>query len=500
MPSLKAECTASQPEHPMTFGSLERRPIVAEFNGGEITSDAGLLLIRQIDQHYGFSHQIAACFTDHRDPSRVEHTLEAMVAQRLYGLVQGYEDLNDHEELRADVMLGLAVGKLERRRGEGAPLAGKSTLNRFEQSYRRDDSAAVNPRYVKTTVDPASLEAVLLSLFFAQQTTTPKRLILDMDVTDDTTYGEQEGAAFNGYYQSTCYTPLYIFCGRQLLVARLRPANVDPAAGALEELQRIIPAIQAQWPAVKILVRGDSAYSRDDIMTWCEATPNVDYVFAQGSNAVLGRLSHRWAERATADYQQRRQQASAALTPHLSPDTPSADDLDALVPEVTLYGCFAYQTQESWSRSRRVVCKVTAGPKGCRHHFVVTSVSAQQASSQRLHADYYCPRGEMENRLKEQQLDLFSDRTSNHYFDDNQLRLWFSAFAYGLLNALRQQVLLHTELANARVGTIRTQLLKVGALIRISVRRIHIAMHSSFPRRLLFQQVFQRLMALPNTA
>ncbi len=216
-------------------------------------------------------------------------------------------------------------------------------------------------------------------------------------------------------YQSTCYTPLYIFCGRQLLVARLRPANVDPAAGALEELQRIIPAIQAQWPEVKILVRGDSAYSRDDIMTWCEATPNVDYVFAQGSNAVLGRLSHRWVERANTQYQQRRQQASETLSAQWSPDAPSPEDLDALVPEATLYGCFAYQTQESWSRSRRVVCKVTAGAKGGRHHFVVTSLSARQVSSQRLHADYYCPRGEMENRLKEQQLDLFSDRTSTRY-------------------------------------------------------------------------------------
>lgn len=321
-----------------------------------------------------------------------------------------------------------------------------------------------------------------------------------MDVTDDPTYGEQDGASFNGYYQSTCYTPLYIFCGRQLLVARLRPANVDPAAGALDERQRIIPAIQAQWPEVTILVRGDGAYSRDDIMTWCEATPNVDYVFAQGRNAVLGRMSHRWAERATADYQQRRQQTRAALTPHLSPDTPSADDLDALVPEATFYGGFAYPTQASWSRSRRVVCEVTAGGKGVRHHVVVTSLSPKQASSQRLHADYYCPRGEMENRLKEQQLDLFSDRTSNHYFDDNQLRLWCSAFAYGLLNALRQQALTHTELANARVGTIRAQLLKVGALIRITVRRIHVAMHSTCPYRHLFQQVYQRLMALPNTA
>ena len=483
----------------MTFGHLERRPIVAEFTGGEITSDAGLLLIRQIDQQYGLSKQIASCFTDHRAPSRVEHSIEEMVSQRLYGLVQGYEDLIDHEDLRNDVLLGLAVGKLERRRGDGAPLAGKSTLNRLEQSYRQADSAAVNQRYVKTTVDPRQLEAVLLSLFFAQHSTPPRRLILDMDVTDDSTYGRQEGSGFNGYYQSHCYTPLYIFCGRQLLVARLRPANVDPAAGALLELQRIIPAIQAQWPEVKILVRGDSAYSREEIMAWCEATPNVDYVFAQASNRVLGRLSTRWTERAAADYQQRRQQTSDALAVHLGADVPSSKDLDGLVTEAMVYGCFPYQTQESWSCPRRVVCKVTAGAKGTRHHFVVTSLSSQQVSAQRLHTDYYCPRGEMENRLKEQQLDLFSDRTSNHYFDDNQLRLWFSAFAYSLLNALRQQALQQTELANARVGTIRTQLLKVGALIRCSVRRIHLALHSTFPRRQLFQQVFQRLMALANT-
>jgi hypothetical protein len=309
----------------------------------------------------------------------------------------------------------------------------------------------------------------------------------------------QEGAEFNGYYQSTCYTPLYLFCGRDLLVARLRPANVDPAAGALEELQRVIAAIQARWPAVKIWVRGDSAYSRDDIMSWCEATPNVDYLFAQGSNAVLVRRSTRWSEAALKDYAQRRQKAQDALTAEIG-EEPDSQDLDRLVPDTVYYGCFTYQTEASWSRSRRVICKVTAGPKGVRHHFVVTSLRAQQMSSQRLHTEGYCPRGEMENRLKEQQLDLFSDRTSNHYFDDNQLRLWFSAFAYGLLNALRQQALQHTELANARVGTIRTHLLKLGTLIRVSVRRIHLAFHSSFPRRDLFYLAYQRLLALADSS
>jgi len=499
MPSLATECIATPAESPLSFGSLARRPIVADFNGGEISSDGGLLLMRQVDQQYGLSEQIAACFTDHRDPSRVEHSIQELVAQRLYGLVQGYEDVNDHDELRNDVMLGVAVGKLARRRGEGSPLAGKSTLNRLEKSYRRDESDAVNGRYVRTEVDPRQLEQVILTLFFAQHPTPPKQLVLDLDVTDDETHGAQEGAEFNGYYQSTCYTPLYLFCGRDLLVARLRPANVDPAAGALEELQRVIAAIQARWPAVKIWVRGDSAYSRDDIMSWCEATPNVDYLFAQGRNAVLVRRSTRWSEAARQDYAQRRQRAQDALMAEVG-DEPDSKELDRLVPDTVYYGCFTYQTEDSWSRCRRVICKVTAGPNGVRHHFVVTSLTAQQMSSQRLHSEGYCPRGEMENRLKEQQLDLFSDRTSNHYFDDNQLRLWFSAFAYGLLNALRQQALQQTELANARVGTIRTQLLKLGTLIRVSVRRIYVAFHSTFPRRDLFHRAAQRLTGMANTS
>jgi len=500
MSSLSTECIATSTESPLSFGTIERRPIVADFQGGEISSEGGLLLIRQVDEYDGLSARIAACFTDYREVSRTEHSIKDMVVQRLYGLVQGYEDLNDHEILRTDTMLGIAVGKVTRRRGEGAPLAGKSTLNRLEQSYRRKDSTAANERYVKTEVDPQHLEQVFLEVFFAQHPIAPRRVILDLDVTDDETHGAQEGAEFNGHYQSTCYTPLYLFCGRHLLAARLRAANVDPAAGALEELQRVIAAIQTQWPAVTILVRGDSAYSREDIMGWCEATPNVDYIFAQGSNPVLSRRSTRWRETAENDYAQRRRQAQAALTPHLNSEAPSEPELDEVVPEAVHYGCFPYQTQESWSRSRRVVCKVTAGAKGVRHHFVVTSLSTQQMSSQRLHVEGYCPRGEMENRLKEQQLDLFSDRTSHHHFDDNQLRLWFSAFAYVLLNALCQQALQHTEWANARVGTIRSKLLKLGTLIRFSVRRIYVAFHSTFVRRDLFHLAAQRLTVLANSS
>jgi hypothetical protein len=498
MSSFKTECISEATSRQMSYGDLAGRPIVGEFNGGHISSDGGLVLIQRLDAHLGLSQQIAACFTDHRDPSRIEHRIEEQIAQRLYGLVQGYEDLNDHDGLRHDPMLAIAVGKLQRRRGEGAALAGKSTLNRLEKSHRRDDSIAANPRYVKTELNPEQLEQVFLEVFFAQHRRVPKHLILDLDVTDDPTYGQQECAEFNGYYNSTCYTPLYVFCERHVLAARLRPANVDPAAGALEEIQRIVGALQKRWPGVKILVRGDSAYSRDEIMSWCEATPNLDYVFAQRSNPRLTERTTRW-QGLELNYAQSREHLRKSLAPQVAPESLTKAELDALTPESVYYGCFAYQTLDSWSQARRVVCKVTWGASGVRHHFVVTSLSAQAVSSQRLHRDYYCPRGEMENRLKEQQLDLFSDRTSNHYFDDNQLRLWLSSFAYVLLNALRQNLLQHTELENARVGTIRSQLLKVGTLIRVSVRRIHLAMHSVFPRQDLFFLAFQRLSVLSDT-
>ncbi len=487
---------ARQPKPLLDFGRLERRRIVSDFDGGHISPDGGLVLIKQLDEHYGVSAKIAECFTDNRDAAYVEYPLQTLISQRLYGLVQGYEDLNDHEHLRHDPMLGIAVGKLESHHSRCAPLAGKSTLNRLEKSYRRDGSDAVNPRYVKTEVDPVKLEAVFLDVFIAKTPTPPAVLILDMDVTDDTTYGNQEQSAYNPYYHSHCYAPLYIFCGRDLLAARLRPSNVDPADGALDELQRIIPRLRQQWSEALIIVRGDSAYARDDIMSWCESMPNVEYVLALSSNARLQTRAHRIEAYAQGDYQHRRDQATETLTPHLRANELTADDLDRLVPPAVSYGCFPYQTLDSWKRQRRVVGKVTYGATGPRRHFVVTSFSAQQFRSKDLHIRQYCPRGEMENRIKEQQLDLFSDRTSNHYFDDNQLRLWFSSFAHVLLNLLREQLLHHTPLANARLGTLRTQLLKVGTHIRITVRRIYLAMHSAFPNQALFELAYQRLEAL----
>lgn len=484
----------------LDFGRLNQRTIMADFEGGHISSEGGLILIKQLDEYYGVSAQIARCFTDNRHPSYIEHPIQMQVAQRLYGLVQGYDDLNDHEQLRHDPMLGIAVGKLESGHARCAPLAGKSTLNRLEKSYRRDGSDGVDKRYVKTELDPFKLEQVFLDIFIAKPSTPPQVLILDMDVTDDATYGDQEQSAFNTYYHGDCYAPLYIFCGRDILVARLRPSNVDPASGALAELQRIIPRLRQQWPEVLIIVRGDSAYTRDDIMSWCESMTKVEYVLALSSNSRLQTRAQRVENYAQQDYQYRRGQAKEAIIPYLQANELSPEELDQLIPPAVSYGCFPYKTLDSWRTQRRVVCKVTYGASGPRHHFVVTSFSSQQFSSKALHIQQYCPRGEMENRFKEQQLDLFSDRTSNHYFDDNQLRLWFSSFAYVLLNLLREELLHHTKLANARVGTIRDQLLKVGTLIRISVRRIYLAMHSSFPNQDLFNLVYQRLAAMADSS
>lgn len=480
----------------LSFGLLSGRAISAEFDGGQISSEAGLLLVSQVDENYGMSRRIAECFTDHRDASYVEYPIETLVKQRIYGIVQGYEDLNDHEQLRHDRLVGVAVGKLESAHGRCAVLAGKSTLNRLEKSYRRDESERVDERYVKTEVDPQALENVFLELFIAKTKTPPQLLILDMDVSDDTTYGNQEQSGYNGHYKSTCYTPLYIFCGRDLLVSRLRPANVDPAGGALEELQRVVARLRQQWPDVEMMVRGDSAYARDEIMSWCESQPQVEYVLAIGSNSRLEKRAQRIQGYAKADYLAARAATQDALLATLKPEDIKAEELDELVPHAVSYGCFPYQTLESWSRQRRIVCKVTYGPNGAHRHFVVTSWHSRQFSSKALHQKQYCPRGEMENRIKEQQLDLFSDRTSNHYFDDNQLRLWFHSFAYVLLNLIRD-ALHHTPLANAQVGTIRSKLLKVGTLIRLSVRRIHLALHSTFAYRDLFALVHQRLLQTP---
>jgi hypothetical protein len=491
MTPINTEYTAES----YSFGQLHRRPVVANFSGPEITSDGGVILISQMDQHYRISERLAGCFTDQRDPSRVQHELKDLIAQRLYGLVQGYEDLNDHDQLRHDRMFAIAVGKLESEHSRCAPLAGKSTLNRLEQAMQIECDLS-EQRYIKFSLKPEGIEHLLVETFIEQTPIPPKQIILDMDVSDDPVHGAQEQSFFNGYYDHECYAPLFIFCGRHLLAAKLRPSNVDPADGALDELQRIIPQIRTHWPEVVILVRGDSAYSRDDIMSWCQAQPKVEFVLAHASNERLRTLTWGLEQRAKATYEQQRQALEASLAPLLGNNEDLQATLNALVPPQVWYSSFTYRTLKSWSAPRRVVCKLTYDANGPRRHFLVTSLATTQLSAGKLHADYYCPRGEMENRIKEHQLDVFSDRTSCHEFYSNQLRLWFSCFAYVLMQTLRHTALATTELANAQLGTIRLKLLKLGAQIRLTVRRIVIAFSSSSLVQDLFHRVYQQLQIL----
>ncbi len=411
------------------FGQIGRRQVVADFSGGQITSDGGLVLVAQLNRHYHITERFAECFEDHREPKRVQHALSDLIAQRVYGLVQGYEDLNDHDSLRTDLMFGIAVGKMASQHLRCAPLAGKSTLNRLEQAPSPKDINS-SDRYLRVAVKPRAIEQLLIDLFFDLSGPAPKSIFIDMDVTDDSVHGQQEQAFFNGYYNHECYAPLLIFCGHHLLSAKLRPSNVDPAAGALEELQRIVPQIQQRWSNTQIIVRGDSAYARDEIMSWCEHH-NVDYVLGLASNERLQRMTCELENKAQAEFER-----CQTVEPPLRP-TPWFRSLH-------------YRTLDSWSRYRRVVCKLTYDADGVNRRFVVTSLPAHQVIPSSLYTDYYCPRGDMENRIKEHQLDLFSDRTSAHAFDSNQLRLWFSSLAYVLMQALRQHCLGRTEFATAQ--------------------------------------------------
>jgi hypothetical protein len=493
MTPTKTACNAQTYQ----FGQLDRRQVVADFSGGQITSDGGLILVAEIDRRLQISERVAACFTDQRESARVQHELIDFVAQRLYGWVQGYEDLNDHEQLRHDPMFGIVVGKLESEHPRCAPLAGKSTLNRLEQAMHVATDLS-EQRYVKFCVNPNQMESLLVELCLEHQGKEPKQIILDLDVSDDPVHGSQEQAFFNGYYDHVCYAPLFIFCGRHLLAAKLRPSNVDPADGALEELKRIIAQIRQQWQEVVIVVRGDSAYGRDDIMSWCESQEKVEYVLAYASNERIQKMTWGLEQRAKAAYEQQRQEMASTLEGWVATPAELKAELDALVPPQVWYQSLTYRTLDSWKTQRRVVCKLTYDGTGAHRHFVVTSFSTEHLSPGKLHTDYYCPRGEMENRIKEHQLDLFSDRTSTHEFESNQLRLWLSSFAYVLMQALRQQVLAGTEFADAQLGTIRLKLLKVGAQIRLSVRRVVIAFSSAWAAQSLFHRVYQRLQRLPQ--
>jgi hypothetical protein len=428
---------------------VEGRQVVAAFDGGEVTSDAGGLLLGATDRVIGLVGRFADCFEDGRVQAQFEHTVPSMVAQRVFGIALGYEDLNDHDQLRHDPVLATLAGKLTARRTGCAPLAGKSTLNRLEHA------PAAASRYHKIGHDGAAIERLFVDLFLEAHPTPPHEIVLDLDATDDPLHGHQEGRFFHGYYDCYGYLPLYIFCGRHLLAAKLRRSNIDASAGAVAEVERIVDQIRTRWPRVKIVLRADSGFARDELMAWCE-TNAVDYVFGLARNQrLVGAIA-------------------AALA------AAEAESLARGGP-VRRFAELEWRTLDSWSRQRRVVAKAEHLPQGANPRFLVTSLPASAIDARTLYEDVYCARGEVENRIKEQQLDLFADRTSAATMRANQLRLWFASFAYVLLEALRRIGLRHTPFASATCGTLRRKLLKIGAQVRISVRRIKIARASACP-------------------
>jgi hypothetical protein len=455
----------------LDFPALGTREVKASFDGGDISSDGGSLLLRQVEDITGVIRQFAACFTDHRDPELIEHPLEHLIAQRVYALALGYEDLNDHDDLRHDPLLATVVGKLDpiggcrrRQSDRGKPLAGKSTLNRIELTPVGADSGH---RYKKVTCSLRQVEDLFVTLFLQARSQPPESIVLDLDATDDPVHGQQLGRFFHGYYKEYCYLPLYIFCGDHLLCARLRPADIDAAAGTLKHLQRIIGQIRRTWPAVKILIRGDSGFCREPIMAWCEAH-GVDYLLGLAQNTRLLELITEPSEQARQEHQRTGEPAR-------------------------VFAEFGYRTLTTWSRLRRVVAKAEHLDKGANPRFVVTSLSADRRDPRALYEQDYCARGEMENRIKEQQLHLFADRTSCGTMRANQIRLFFSSMAYVLMESLRRLGLSETKMAGAQCQTIRLKLLKIGALVRVTVRKVWVHLASSCPYAEVFRRVHARL-------
>jgi len=442
---MQTECTPDL----FGFAPVEGRPVVAGFDGGAITSDAGGLLLGAADSAIGLMDRFAGCFQDVRCAELIEHDVVTLVGQRVFAIALGYEDLVDHDDLRHDPLMAVLAGKLKAKRKDCAPVAGKSTLNRLELS--RPEAS----RYHKISHDGAAIERLFVDLFLEAHDQAPDEITLDLDATDDPLHGHQEGRFFHGYYDCYCYLPLYIFCGRHLLGAKLRRSNIDGSAGAVEEVERIVSQIRDRWPQTRIVLRADSGFAREALMAWCEAN-RVDYLFGLARTARL-------EKHIAAAMDDAREASQASGKP------------------ARVYRDFLWSTKDSWSRRRRVVAKAEWTNDKANPRFVVTSLEGAQAAAQSLYETLYCARGDMENRIKECQLDLYADRTSTATMRANQLRLWFASTAYVLLCALRRIGLAQTSFANATCGTIRLKLLKLGALVRISVRRIKFALASGCP-------------------
>jgi Transposase DDE domain group 1 len=448
------------------FEPVEGREVVAAFDGGAITSDAGALLLGATDRAIRLIDRFASCFHDERRPELIEHEVATLVGQRVFGIALGYEDLNDHDDLRHDPMMAVLAGKLEARREDCAPVAGKSTLNRLELSKLEPT------RYHKISHNPVAIKKLPVELFLEAHERAPKQIILDLDATDDPLHGQQEGRFFHGYYDCYCYLPLYVFCGRHLLAAKLRGADIDAAAGSVQEVARIIAQIRRRWPRVRILLRADSGFARDDLMAWCEAN-GVDFLFGLAKN-----------ERLIAEIKTELERAATKSRRTGRPERRFKD--------------FMWTTRNSWDRRRRVVAKAEWTQGEANPRFVVTSLTRDECKAKHLYEKVYCARGDMENRIKECQLDLYADRTSTATMRANQLRLWFYSMAYILLCATRRIGLHDTEFAKATCGTIRLKLLKIGALVHVSVRSIKVAMASGCPAAQVWGLAATRLGAAAN--
>jgi Transposase DDE domain group 1 len=464
---VETDCMEAQLE----FQGVGSRQVVAGFDAGRATSDGGVLLLREAAQRTGLLGAFARCFRDYRNPDLIEHSVEDLVSQRVLGQSLGYEDLNDHDSLRDDALFAVGVGKKDptgndrrRKRDRGHPLAAHATLNRLELT---PPDANESSRYHKIVYDPRAIDDLYVDAFLRAHAQAPARIVLDLDATDDPLHGEQEGRFFHGYYGSYCYLPLYIFCGDFLLCARLRRSNIDASAGSVEELERIVVRIRSRWPEVEIWIRADSGFAREAIMSWCDQN-RVQYVLGLARNARLQAT----IEGEMAEAKWRHEQSGK--------------------PE-RIFKDFSYQTHKTWTRSRRVVGKAEWLPGKENPRFVVTSLSKEELEAAELYEKFYCARGDMENRIKEQQLGMFADRTSSHTMRANQLRLYFASMAYVLTNELRRVALAGTALARAQVSTIRTRLFKIGAIVKISVRRIYVALSSVFPLREVFCQALLNL-------
>lgn len=460
------------------FQGHNGRKVTADFGGGHLSSDGGgALLFRELEGRCGVIERLAHCFCDLRDQRYVEHSLPALLRQRIGALALGYEDLNDHDALRFDPAHALMAGKQDveglDRRGEqdkGKALAAHSTLNRLELGALGGEG-----RYKKILAQDDAIEAQLIAEGVRAIPRRSRQIVLDFDATDDPLHGSQEGRFFHGYYRHYCYLPLYCFCGNIPLLAQLRPSNRDASTGTVEALKKIVAAIRRRFGSkVRIIVRADSGFAREAIMLWCEQNA-VGYCLGMRRN---GRLE-------------------AALAT-------SFEALHAALAEGVQQRplrCFKelkYRTLKSWSRPRRVVGKAEVLQKGDNPRFIVTNLSAEEFEARALYEDFYCARGDMENRIKEQQQDLFADRTSTHAMASNQLRLWFSAFAHLILARLQAEVLAGTSLARATIGTIRLRLFKIAARVKVSCRRIHFELASGCPDKDTFAQLWRNLQAWPG--